>query len=329
MISKSYLLEKDLTNLKKKCVLFFGENLGLKEDFKRNIKKINKEFKTLSFSQDEILKDKEILFTELKNISLFEEKKIFFVNDVSDKILDTIQDLEKDIIDQSIFLFSGILDKKSKIRNYFEKSKSFLAVPCYSDNEISIKKIIIEKLSGFKNLTPNIINLIINKTNLDRNKLHNELEKIITLFNDKEINTNKLEIFLDDAINEDFNLLKDQALLGNKARTNELLSDTVILDEKNIFYLSLINQRLARLQEFNELSNGKNIEITIDNLKPPIFWKDKPNFLRQAQMWNKKKIHKLQKQTYQLEIKVKSNSIINKNLMMKKLIVDICQIANS
>ena len=171
--------------------------------------------------------------------------------------------------------------------------------------------------------------MIINKTNLDRNKLHNELEKIITLFNDKEINTNKLEIFLDDAINEDFNLLKDQALLGNKARTNELLSDTVILDEKNIFYLSLINQRLARLQEFNELSNGKNIEITIDNLKPPIFWKDKPNFLRQAQMWNKKKIHKLQKQTYQLEIKVKSNSIINKNLMMKKLIVDICQIANS
>ena len=112
---------------------------------------------------------------------------------------------------------------------------------------------------------PNIINLIINKTNLDRNKLHNELEKIITLFNDKEINTNKLEIFLDDAINEDFNLLKDQALLGNKARTNELLSDTVILDEKYL-YLSLINQRLARLQEFNELSNDKNIEITINNL---------------------------------------------------------------
>ena len=46
-------------------------------------------------------------------------------------------------------------------------------------------------------------------------------------------------------------------------------------------------------------------------------------------MWNKKKIHELQKQTYQLEIKIKSNSIINKNLMMKKLIVDICQIANS
>ena len=64
-------------------------------------------------------------------------------------------------------------------------------------------------------------------------------------------------------------------------------------------------------------------------MRPPIFWKDKPNFIRQAQVWNKTKIHNLQKQTYQLEIKIKSNATINKNLMMKKLIVDICQIANS
>ena len=329
MIYKSYQLEKNLSELEKKCVLFFGENLGLKEDFKKNIKKLNKEFKILSFSQDEILKNKNILFTEFKNISLFEENKIYLINDVSDKILETIENLKKDIINQSVFLFAGILDKKSKIRNYFEKSKDFLAVPCYSDNEISIKNIIIERLKGFENLTSHIINLIINKTNLDRNKLHNELDKIIMLFQDKNIDINKLEILLDDAINEDFNLLKDQALLGNKAKTNKLLSDTVILDDKNIFYLNSINQRLARLQELNELSNGRNIEATIDNMRPPIFWKDKPIFIRQAQMWNKKKIHELQKQTYQLEIKIKSNSIINKNLMMKKLIVDICQIANS
>ena len=329
MIYKSYQLEKNLANLQKKCVLFFGENLGLKDDFKKNIKNTNKGFKTLNFSQEEILKNKEIFFTEFKNISLFEEKKIYFVNDVSDKFLETIQDLERDLIDQSVFLFSGILDKKSKIRNYFEKSKDYLAVPCYADNEISIKNIIIGRLKGYKNLTPNIINVIINKTNLDRNKLHNELDKIMMLFQDKKIDTNKLEIFLDDSINEDFNLLKDQALLGNKTKTNKLLSETVILDEKNIFYLNLINQRLAKLKELNELSNGRNIEATIDNLKPPIFWKDKPNFLRQAQVWNEKKIHNLQKQTYQLEIKIKSNSTINKNLMMKKLIVDICQIANS
>ena len=147
MIYKSYQLEKDLTNLEKKCVLFFGENLGLRNDFKKNIKKINKEFKTLNFSQEEILKNKEILFTKFKNISLFEEKKLYFVNDVSDKILETIQALEKDMINQSVFLFSGILDKKSKIRNYFEKSKDYLAVPCYADNEISIKTIIIRRLT--------------------------------------------------------------------------------------------------------------------------------------------------------------------------------------
>ena len=87
----------------------------------------------------------------------------------------------------------------------------------------------------------------------------------------------------------------------------------MILDEKNIFYLNLINQRLAKLKELNEMANGRNIEATVDNLKPPIFWKDKPNFIRQAQVWNKKKIQKFTKTTYQLEIKIKSNTTINKN----------------
>ena len=93
MIYKSYQLEKNLSKLEKKCVLFFGENLGLKEEFKKNIKKINKESKIFSFSQDEILKNKNILFTEFKNISLFEENKIYLINDVSDKILETIENL--------------------------------------------------------------------------------------------------------------------------------------------------------------------------------------------------------------------------------------------
>ena len=49
----------------------------------------------------------------------------------------------------------------------------------YEDNEISIKKIILEKLKGFEGLTTENINLILNHTNLDRSKLNNELEKII------------------------------------------------------------------------------------------------------------------------------------------------------
>ena len=64
-------------------------------------------------------------------------------------------------------------------------------------------------------------------------------------------------------------------------------------------------------------------------MKPPIFWKDKKNFYLQLKKLNKNKIKTIMGKTYELEIKFKLNSIINKNVLIKKLLVDICFLANS
>jgi len=173
------------------------------------------------------------------------------------------------------------------------------------------------------------INLIINKSNLDRVKLNNELNKIIIYFQDKELNSEKLELLLDDKVNNDFNLLKDEALMGNKINTNKLLSDTVLESEKNIFYLNLINLRLNKLNEVSNFRKTTNLENAINLIKPPIFWKDKTNFAEQAKKWDTKKIRKILSKTYNVEIEIKSNSMIEKNILIKKLIIDMCNLANA
>ena len=104
-------------------------------------------------------------------------------------------------------------------------------------------------MKDFKGLNANNINMILDNCGLDRVKLNNELNKILSLFEDKIINQTKLEELLDDKINEDFNLLKEEALNGNKIKTNKLLNETFFETEKNILYLNLINQRLNRLNE--------------------------------------------------------------------------------
>ena len=68
----------------------------------------------------------------------------------------------------------------------------------------------------------------------------------------KKIEFEKLEELLNYKSNNDFNNLKDAALLGNKLNTNKLLSDTELEPEKNVFYINLINQRLYRLLEINK-----------------------------------------------------------------------------
>ena len=329
MIYKSYLIEQNISLLDKNLFLFYGENLGLKNELKDKIKFQNKKAEIINLSQDDIINNIDNFFNEVLNISLFDEKKIYFINQVNDKILDAIKIIEPKIDSQKFYLISESLDKRSKIRNYFEKSNNCGVVACYIDNEISFKKIIIERLKNYKGVTTENINLLSDKCNLNRDKLNNELDKIYTFFLEKNIDRNKLEILLDNKINNDFSLLKDEAFNGNRIETNKLLSDTMIDSEKNILYLSIINQRLLKLNEIFKLIGQTSLEKAIDMLKPPIFWKDKPAFLKQAKKWNINKIKKILNKTYNLELEIKSNSIVNKNILLKKLLIDICNLANA
>ena len=329
MIYKSYLIEQNVNLIEKNLFLFYGENLGLQQDLKKKIRNNNKDKLLLNFSQEEILKNEDQFFNEVINISLFEDKKVYFINQANDKILKIIEDIETKISEQSIFLFSDILDKRSKLRNYFEKSKNAGIVPCYADNQISIKKIVMDKLKGFNGLSPENINMIIENCNLDRIKLNNELSKIITYFDNKNLETEKLIALLNIDINDDFNLLKDEALNGNKLRTNKLIGVSVLEEQKNFYYINLINQRLHKLAEIIVLAKNNTFEMALDKIKPPIFWKEKANFLYQAKKWNLIKIKKILNKSYDLEIKVKSDPIIKKNVLIKKLIVDICEVANA
>ena len=38
MIYKGYLIEQNISNLTKKIILFYGENIGLKDNFKQQLK---------------------------------------------------------------------------------------------------------------------------------------------------------------------------------------------------------------------------------------------------------------------------------------------------
>ena len=331
MIFKSYILEQDIEIANnQKIFLFYGENQGLKKEFKKKLKIQNKEQENINLFQDEIIKNKNILVNEINNKSLFNEKKIIFIDQANDKILDVVCEIIENIKDDKIFFFSDILDKKSKLRNYFEKSKSCGITACYQDNEITIRKIVTKRLSNYQGLTTQIINLIIQNTGLDRNKVNNEIDKIISCFKDKKIDHEKTELLLNIRTNEDFNLLKDEALNGNKINTNRLLADTIFEVDNNIYYLNSITQRINKLTQIENMKpENSNIETIISNLKPAVFWKDKPILIKQSKKWNKRKLQAALKKTYNAELEIKSNSSVRKDLLIKNLIIELCATASS
>ena len=81
MILKSYLIEQNPRLLDKyKAVILYGENEGIKDDIKAELKIINYDAEIISFFENEILKDKDIVYRNIINESLFNEKKLYLFN---------------------------------------------------------------------------------------------------------------------------------------------------------------------------------------------------------------------------------------------------------
>ena len=177
MIIKFFELNKIDLN-KNKIILFYGKNEGLKNESIKILLKNSKNI--LNFEEKEILENSISFLESTFSKSLFEEARTIIIKRATDKILKIIADLETRLVDDlTIILNSDTLDKKSKLRSFFEKNKKYICVPFYPDNDQTLSKLC---LSFFQNLNIPIsqsnINLIINKSNGDRGTLFNELKKI-------------------------------------------------------------------------------------------------------------------------------------------------------
>tara|TARA_B100000029_G_scaffold325167_1_gene317647 strand:- start:339 stop:926 length:588 start_codon:yes stop_codon:yes gene_type:complete len=195
MIIKSYEIQKNKENFtKNNFFLLYGENQGLKKDIKKIIKNTidqNKDgAEILSLYEDEIIKNENCLYDFVYSGSLFSNKKIITIFEATDSITKKITDIyEKYPEDVFVIIFSGILEKKSKLRNFFEKNKKTICIPCYLDNERDLRIIAQSELK--KNniiLSQEIINLLIEKSNSDRNNLRNEIDKICSYSLNKKKN---------------------------------------------------------------------------------------------------------------------------------------------
>ena len=185
MIFKSYEIQKNLPSfLKYNFFLLYGENNGLKKEIKELIKKKVKQEDSkvdfLSLYENDITNNEENFYNSILSGSLFSNQKIIVVNNCTDKIIDKIENiLEKNTKDIFLIIISDVLDKKSKLRNFFEKNTKTVCVPCYLDNNKDLEIIATKNLKENNIiLSRESLNLLIEKSNNDRDNLLNEIEKI-------------------------------------------------------------------------------------------------------------------------------------------------------
>jgi len=338
MILKSYEVKKSRSKLiKNNFFLLYGENLGLKKDIKdfiiSNIKKNDNDTEILPIYENEIINNEEHFYNLVFNESLFSEKKIIIIYEATDKIVKKINEVyDKNPENIFLIIFAEILEKKSKLRDIFEKAKNTICVACYLDNERDLE--IIAQTELKKNnitLSREAINLLVEKSNSDRNNLRNEIEKIISYsLNKKSLSLNEIKSLINFSGDYKSDILINECLCGNITKYKKILSELYIGATNQILLLRILSNKIQRLLKIKEQLHTTNntIDSLINASKPMIFWKEKPLVKEQLKIWSLNDLKKAINDINYTELLCKKNPQISNSIFFN-FFSEICKKANN
>ena len=318
MIIKSFELNK-INQKNTSYYLFYGENEGHKTESINNIFNIRSLENIYRYEEKEILDSPEIFFNSIVSKSFFENEKIIVISRVGDKIFNIIEEIiEKNLDDIKIILNAGLLEKKSKLRNFFEKNKDTVCVAFYADNNQTLNTLVSNFFRGKKiPISQQLINLLVERCRGSRQNLKNELNKIDSfIIGKKNINLDQIIKLTNLAENYNVSELIDSCLAKNFKKTVNILNENNFSQEDCILIIRTFLNKSKRLHGLLlGVNNNKNFEQAISSFKPSIFWKDKEVVKQQMNNWDLNNIENLIYQTSELELIIKKNSSSSINIL--------------
>jgi len=337
MIVKSYeILKNPSSFIKYNSFLFYGENVGIKKEIKHLIRKLlknnNKDLEELSLYSEDIITNNENFYNTLYSGSLFNSKRLVVINEASDKLFDIIEDISNNFPENIyIIIFANVLEKKSKLRNFFEKNLKFACIPCYPDNYRDLEFITISEFKKENiSISRESINLIIEKSNSDRQNLRNEINKIKSYaVNKKTLNIEEVKSLINFSGEYKSDDLVNECLSGNIPQYKKILSELYTNTINQVFILRILNNKIQRLCNIKEVEkNYSNVENLLNESKPPIFWKEKPVIKKQLTIWSLGELKEISKEINNIEILCKKNPQISK-LVFFNFFTKICKQASN
>ena len=337
MIIKSFEVQRQISNLlKNNFLLIYGENNGLKKDIaeiiKNYFKKENSNIELLSTYENDILENEENYYNSIYSGSLFFNKKIITINGATDKLIKIIEDiLEKKPENVLLIIYATILEKKSKLRNLFEKQNSTICIPCYLDKARDLENIAINELKKSNITLPReALNLLVEKSNQDRDNIKNEIEKIKSYAHTKkELELWEIKSIINFSGEYKSDNLINESLSGNIFQFKKILSELYLNTVNQIFLLRILSNKTQRLLKIKELEKDyKSIDELIDKSKPIIFWQEKPIIKKQLSVWNLSDLKKIIYEINNIEILCKKKPQLSR-IAAFNFFSKICKKANN
>ncbi|MEQ8229043.1 MAG: DNA polymerase III subunit delta [Rhodospirillales bacterium] len=275
------------------AVLIYGPDHGLvRERADRLIRAVagagDDPFRVASLTESDIADDAERLASERAALAFGGGRRAIRI-DGGDKLAPAVERALDVAGDGVVVIVGGELPARSKLRKLCEGAKTAAAVPCYADDTRATEQVVREALTA-ANLTIGREALAYLSENLGNDRLvsRRELEKLVLYMADAGP-----EVTLADAQA----CVGDNAGRGTDAVTRALAGGDVPallrdyasaldLGDGAIGMLRAAQRMFQRLHlAAGDVARGSRPEQAVENLRPPVFFKEKPLFINALRSW--------------------------------------------
>ena len=322
---KAYELKSLVEKKKYSAYLVYGQNKGLVREKSQTIIDTYKDDQTeiIKFENDELISEPEKLSNEFNTFSLIAEKKIIHVLNTKDNLTETITNTINNQDSTNLIIFeTGELTPTSKLRKFFEKEKNLGILACYFDTERDVQDLIE---TTFKkediSISRDISLLIAKRLGNERHIIKSELEKIILYLKDKK------EFKAEDILkclsqNEDFGFddLNYNLCDGNVVKLDKIINQLYLEGINPIALLRSAGKHFQKILFVNQkIDSGMNLNESLSQLKPPIFFLYINKFKNQVTKWRTILCYKAIERIMETEELCKLNSKISKIICWRTL----------
>ncbi|MDC1375773.1 DNA polymerase III subunit delta [bacterium] len=272
------------------------------QEFKDNPSVLNDNISTFSMS-----KDKRTVLLDLTYITINKT--------IESKILETLKEKSNDYL---LLIKANNLGSTNVLVKFIEKLDNGVLVPCY-DQDIKKVNIKISRLFNQYGFTfsADFVSKLSSNFHLDSSINLMEMKKLENfLIDNKDVTEENILSLMVDNVNISLNQIiqlcssgKIQEALYYLDKIYENSSTAINITRLFVKHFRIIEKILLAVE------NGSNISDTINNIKPPVFFKDRPTLALQCKLWSLKKVNIIFKRLIEIETKCKSSIYPSKILL--------------
>ena len=314
--------------------LVFGPDFGVVQEISEKIASfivpnLSDEFSVIKVTPQKIKEIPSILLDEGNATGLFGGRKILWLKNADNGVLEAVENYLDHIQNDSFLLISADnLTKNSSLRVFCEAHEKMLCVACYADTERDVAEYIRETLAGQGiRISSAAQPLLVERLGENRIATRKELEKLITYLGDKKVvDVSDVQAVVTDTQNSSVDLFCVAVATGNQKVAEREYNLMLSNGENSVSIIRILYLYFNRLLDAVDTTESQGIDAGLKKIMKPAQFRMESDFKKQLAIWKKPFVLKVLGLLLETERKAKTTGF-PAEIMLGRTILQITQVA--